>query len=311
MESAFPAKGFLKPGISLPFAIAAGVSVTATARDGGEVACDSDDARDYVRGVAAELAAAGLPVRGAALEIAGAVPIGAGLSSSAALEVAVALALLALSGAEDADRLELARICSRAENDWVGAQTGLLDQTASLFGRAGHALRIDFRTLDIDLVPLDLGDWTLVTVDSGTSHGPGYKERRRECTEAARALGLASLRDAAHDDLARLPDPLDRRVRHVVEENARVDATVEALRIGDLAAVGALLDASHASLRDLYGASTPAVERTAEALRAAGAAGARMVGGGFGGHVLALLPPGVAPPDGALEVAPGDGARVI
>jgi galactokinase len=300
-------------GLSLPFAIAAGVTVTATARDGEDVVADAEAARDYVRGVVAELRAAGLPVRGAGLEIAGDVPQGAGLSSSAALEVAVALALLALSGAEDADRLELARICSRAENEWVGAQTGLLDQTASLFGREGHALRIDFRTLDIEPVPLDLGDWRLVTLDSGEAHSlaeSGYNERRRECAQAAERLGLGSLRDATAEHLARLPEPLDRRVRHVIEENARVDATVDALRAADLAAVGALLDASHASLRDLYEASTPAVERTVGALKAGGAAGARMVGGGFGGHVLALLAPGTDAPDGAIAVAPGAGARL-
>jgi galactokinase len=253
-------------------------------------------------------------VRGAALEIAGDVPIGAGLSSSAALEVAVALALLALSGAEDADRLQIARICSRAENEWVGARTGLLDQIASLCGRAGHALRVDFRSLDVAPVPLELGDWRLVTVDSGEAHdnaASGYNARRAECAEAARRLGLDSLRDAGARDAARLPAPLERRVRHVAEENARVEDTAAALAAGDLRAVGALLDASHASLRDLYEASTPAVERTACALRGAGAAGARMVGGGFGGHVLALLPPGVAPPPEAFAVAPSAGARVL
>src|SRR4051794_18214181 len=135
-------------GLSLPFAIAQGGTVRATARDGDDVVADAEGARDYVRGGVAELRAAGLPVRGAALEIAGDVPQGAGLSSSAALEAAVALALLALCGAEDTDRIELARICSRAENEWVGAQTGLLDQLASLLGREGHALRIDFRSLD-------------------------------------------------------------------------------------------------------------------------------------------------------------------
>jgi galactokinase len=163
-------------------------------------------------------------------------------------------------------------------------------------------------------VPLALGDWRLVTVDSGDAHAhaaSGYNERRDECAEAARLLGLESLRDATARDAARLPAPLDRRVRHVVAENARVDATAAALAAGDLAAVGPLLDASHASLRDLYDASTPAVERTACALRGAGAAGARMVGGGFGGHVLALLPPGIAPPPGAIEVAPSAGARLL
>jgi len=125
-----------------------------------------------------------------------------------------------------------------------------------------------------------------VTLDSGEAHdnaASGYNARRAECAEAARLLGLATLRDATAGDAARLPAPLDRRVRHVVEENARVDATAAALAAGDLRAAGALLDASHASLRDLYDASTPAVERTACALRGAGAAGARMVGAASAG----------------------------
>jgi galactokinase len=318
-------------GLSLPFAIAAGITVTATARPGGEVIARALDLgeedrfeldappraggwRAYVRGTVAELRAAGLPVRAAELEITGDVPEGAGLSSSAALEVALCLALLALSGAEGTDRLQLARLCSRVENEWVGARTGLLDQTAALLGREGHALRIDFRTLDVTPVPLALGDWRLVTIDSGDKHAhaeSGYNERRRECADAAQRLGLDSLRDATAQDAARLPAPLDRRVRHVIEENARVDATAGALATGDLAAVAALLDASHTSLRDLYEASTPAVERTADALRAAGAAGARMVGGGFGGHVLALLPPGASAPDGAIEVRAAAGARLL
>jgi len=318
-------------GLSLPFAIADGVTVSATARGDGEIVARAHDLgeedrfaldappradgwRAFVRGAVAELRAAGLPVRAASLEIRGTVPTGAGLSSSAALEVAMCLALLALSGAEDADRLELARLCSRVENEWVGARTGLLDQTASLLGERDRALRIDFRTLDVRPVALKTGDWRLVTVDSGEAHshaGSGYNERRRECAEAARELGVASLRDATPEAATALPDPLDRRIRHVVEENARVDATIEALAAGDLAAVGALLDASHVSLRDLYDASTPAVERTVRALRDAGAAGARMVGGGFGGHVLALLPPRVAPPEGAIVVAPSAGARLL
>jgi galactokinase len=150
-----------------------------------------------------------------------------------------------------------------------------------------------------------------VTIDSGEAHahaGSGYNARRRECEDAARRLGLESLRDAREIDLARLPDPLDRRVRHVLGENARVDATVAALRKGDFAQVGRLLDASHTSMRDLYDASTEAVERTVAALKDAGAAGARMVGGGFGGHVLALFAPGDRPPHGTRPVAPGPGA---
>jgi galactokinase len=322
-------------GLSLPFAIAAGVTVTATAIDGDRihvVAHDlgEDDAfsaadppraegwRAFVHGVVAELHAAGLPAGPARLEISGTLAQGSGLSSSAALEVALCLALLGLGGAaEGADRRALARLCSRVENDWVGARTGLLDQTASLLGEAGQALRIDFRDLAVEHVPLHLGEWRLVTVNSGEQHshaGSGYNERRRECAEACERLGIASLRDAETLDdaaLARLPEPLARRVRHVLAENARVDATVEALRDGDLERVGALLDASHASLRDLYEASTHAVERTVTALRDAGAAGARMVGGGFGGHVLGLLPPGVALPDGATAVAPGPGGHLL
>jgi galactokinase len=242
------------------------------------------------------------------------VPQGAGLSSSAALAVALCLALLALAGEpEPVDRVALARLCSRIENDWVGARTGLLDQLACLLGAAGRALLIDFRTLEARHVPLALGDWRLVTLDSGERRvlgGSGYNARRAECERARALLGLASLRDAEPALAAALPAPLDRRVRHVLSENARVRDAVAALEAGDLAALGPLLDASHASLRDDYEASTPAVERTVAALRGAGAAGARMVGGGFGGQVLALLPPGAQRPEGAIEVRPAGGARL-
>ena len=321
-------------GLSLPFAIEQGVRVTARAAGGDELlatavdhdqherfalsnapAARSGDWRDFVRGAIGELTVAGVPLRPGAVAIEGDVPEGSGLSSSAALEVALCLALYRLAGVpEPADRVALARLCSRIENDWVGAHSGLLDQLASLLGVEGHALRIDFRTVDTRLVPLRLGGWRLVTVDSGEAHSlaaSGYNERRAESERARRLLGLESLRDALPEDLERLPDPLDRRVRHVVEENARVDAAVGALEAGDLGALGPLLDASHASLRDLYDASTPAVERTVEGLRAAGAAGARMMGGGFGGQVLALLPPGAGALPGAREVAPAAGARLI
>ena len=137
----------------------------------------------------------------------------------------------------------------------------------------------------------------------------GYNERRAECRAACEALGIESLREAG--DLSALDGTLLRRARHVVSENARVDATAHALDAHDLPAVAELLDASHASLRDDYEASVPEVEATVERLKAAGAAGARMVGGGFGGSVLALLGPGVAPPDGALVVTPGAPARLL
>jgi galactokinase len=167
--------------------------------------------------------------------------------------------------------------------------------------------------METTAVPLDLGGWRLVTADSGESHSlatGGYNERRAECARAARELGLTSLRDATEDAAATLPAPLDRRVRHVVRENARVEAAVAALDAGDLDALGALLDASHASLRDDYEVSVPAVEAAVTALRDAGARGARLIGGGFGGSVLGLLPPGAQPPREAFPVRPGPGAAL-
>ncbi len=270
--------------------------------------------RAFVRGVVAELSGAGLPLVGARLEIAGSVPRGAGLSSSAAIEVALCLALLALAGTEPPDGRSLARICSRVESDWVGAKTGLLDQLASLFGRRDAALRIDFRSLEIEPVGLELGEWQLVTLDSGERHAhaeSGYNERRAECARASEELGVRSLRDADPSTLSGLPTPLAERARHVIEENRRVEETVAALRDRDLAEVGRLLDASHASLRDLYEVSTPAVETAVQTLHRSGAAGARLIGGGFGGHVLGLMPPGTAIPPGARAVRPGPGARLL
>ncbi len=316
-------------GLCLPFAIDRGITVTASdgpqgraevvahdlgERDAFDLAAPAPATgwRAFARGIAAEL---GPPLRGAVLEVSGTLPQGAGLSSSAALEVALALALLGHSGREEPDRRELARLCSRVENEWVGAQTGLLDQLASLFGAQDGAIRIDMRDLAITPVPLELGDWRLVTVDSGVQHelaaGSGYDERRAECERACELLGIPALRDVREEDVARLPEPLDRRARHVLEEDARVDAAVGALERRDLAELGALLDASHASLRDLYDASVPEVERTVERMKAGGAAGARMMGGGFGGSVLALLPPGATVPDDAVPVAPGPPARLL
>jgi galactokinase len=310
-------------GLALPFAIDRGVTVTAEPLAGTRFEAHAldlgesdefetperiDGWRAFVRGAVAELRAAGHDVRPARLTIESDLEQGAGLSSSAALETALCLALL---GEEPPDRVELAKLCSRVENDWVGAETGLLDQLASLCSQPGHAVRIDFASLEIEPVPLDLSGWTLVTLDSGAVHthaGSGYNERRRECREACAALGIDTLREATDIDV--LPEPLRSRARHVVTENRRVEATIAALRAGDLEEVGRLLDASHASLRDDYAASVPEVERTVERLKEVGAAGARMVGGGFGGAVLALLPPGVPVPDGALTVVPGPPAAL-
>jgi galactokinase len=319
-------------GLALPFAIARGVTVTATAIDGDRVEAQAldlgeDDAfpladpgrsegwRAFVRGIVSELLQAGYALRPARLEISGDVPRGSGLSSSAALSTALALALLGLADESPPDDLrELAKLCSRVENDWVGQKTGLMDQLAALLGSEGRALRIDFRSLDVRSVPLELGDWRLVTVESGASHtlaASGYNERRAECEAACAALGIGSLRDATEADLPRLEATLRARARHVISENARVDAMAAALERGDLAAAGALLDASHASLRDDYASSVPEVEATVAALKAAGAAGARMVGGGFGGSVLALLGPGTALPAGAIAVTPGPPAALV
>jgi galactokinase len=318
-------------GLALPFAIDRGVTVEGEPLAGGEIRAEARDLgehdafpaadppradgwRAFVRGTVAELRAAGVAVPGARLAFSGDVPRGSGLSSSAALEAALCLALLAIAGAEEPDRTELAKLCSRVENDWVGAETGLLDQLASLRSRAGEAIRIDFATLALEPVPLGLGDWQLVTLESGAEHvhaAGGYNERRAECRAACRALGIEHLSEADADAAAALPSPLDRRARHVLTENARVDAMVAALRAGDLPAAGALLDASHASLRDDYEASVPDVERAVETLRRAGAAGARMVGGGFGGSVLALLPPGVGAPAAARAVVPGPPAALL
>lgn len=319
-------------GLCLPFALDRGVRVVverreghrlvAVARDAGEE--DAFDVRDpppadgwraFVRGVVAELRRDGVDVPGARLELAGDVPQGSGLSSSAALSTALAVGLRALAGAgEPADRRDLARLCSRVEHDWVGARTGLLDQMAALFGRDGHALRLDCRSLDVRPVPLDLAGWTLAVADSGEAHAhaaSGYNERREECAEAARRLGLAALRDATLEQADGLPWPLRERARHVVQDDARVDEAAAALERGDVAALGPVLDAAHASLRDQFAVSTPTVDALADRLRAAGAAGARIMGGGFGGSVLALFPPGAMPPEGCLPVAPAAAARVL
>ena len=319
-------------GLCLPFAIRLGVTVTAEPLGGGEVVAAALDLgeedrfplerpersggwRGFVRGVVSELRAAGNPIPAARLEIRGDLPRGAGLSSSAALSTALCLALLgAAEAADDVDRLELARLCSRVENEWVGASTGLLDQLAALFSHEGSALRVDVAELELSEVPLDLDGWSLAVLDSGASHdnaASGYNERRDECRRAAELLGVRSLREATLEDVARLPEPLDRRLRHVVEENARVDRAVAALARGDLLELGRLFDASHASLRDLYEVSTPEVEAALWRMKGAGAAGARLIGGGFGGSVLGLFPPDADPPEGALTVEPGPPARLL
>jgi galactokinase len=325
-------------GLALPFAIREGVTVVARPSGDDRVTVVAHDLsahdafdlraprrvsgwRAFARGVVAELTEWGAALAGARLEIRGTVPSGSGLSSSAALEVALCLALLAVSDSLVPDRLELARICSRAENEWVGARTGLLDQIASLCGEPERALEIDFRSLRVTPVELELAGYSLVTLDSGERHAnaggqaegdqPGYNQRRDECRRACELLSIASLREATLEMTEQLPEPLADRARHVITENDRVRDTVAALRDGDLPRVGELLNASHASLRDCFAISTPAVEAAVQRLLDAGAIGARIVGGGFGGHVLGLFGPGGRPPDGAVTVQPGPGAHLL
>jgi galactokinase len=300
-------------GLCLPFAVELGVTVTAELRAGGRIVAPGlPDDDPYLRGAVAELRAAGVEPPGCTIEVDSDLPQEAGLSSSAALSIALVLALSAAAGAERPEPVDLARLCQRIENEYTGVETGLLDQLASILGEECRAVRLDMRTLEWRPVTLDLGDHVLAVLDSGSSRSlaeSGYNERRDECRRAAELLGVESLREAA--DGSGLPDPLDRRVRHVVTENERVDAAVRALEEADLEALGELLDASHRSLRDDYEVSVPEVERAVEDCAEAGALGARIMGGGFGGSVLALFPPEADPPRGALPVAPCRGARVL
>lgn len=250
---------------------------------------------DYVQGVTAILAAEGHSLAGFDAFIDSDVPVGSGLSSSAALEVATLRALRELSALEYDDR-SLARIAHRAETEFVGAPVGVMDQMICSLGEDGSALLIDTRTLATERLPLpaELG---LVVIYSGVDHqltGGDYGARRAECEQAAAALGVPQLRDLDPDDpaIAELPDVLRRRVRHVLSENSRVLAAVDAIRRGDVKTLGALFDASHASLRDDYEVSIPAIDRLVELARRHGAVhGARLTGGGFGGSVVIVTDP--------------------
>jgi galactokinase len=254
---------------------------------------------DYVRGVAAVLERRGHRLHGADLEIESDVPAGAGLSSSAALEVASGYALLDLAGIP-VDLTELARACQDAEHEFVGTRCGIMDQFIACHGRAGHALLLDTRTLAATFVPLP-ADVAIVVGNTMTKHTlatDGYNERRADCEAGVRALAvrlarIRALRDVSFADLEANADVLSERVyrrcRHVVTENARTLSAAEALRDGDLARFGVLMGASHASLRDDYEVSTPELDAMVEAAREHGAIGARMTGGGFGGCTVNLV----------------------
>ena len=309
-------------GFVLPFALAEWVVLAAGPRDDGTwrvrsltrnqtVSFTADDLAPgrvegwaaYVAGVVWALVEAGHPVQGADLVLTSDVPAGAGLSSSAALECAVLTALVDLSGLDVAP-LDRARIARRCENEYVGAPTGLLDQAASTLCEADNALFLDCRSAEHRQVPLDLGaaGLELLVLDTKTphSHVTGeYGDRRRSCEDAAQILEVAALRDITLDGLDaaldRLPDDLmRRRVRHVVTEDARVVEAVAIADEGRLADLAPLLDASHTSMRDDFEITVPTVDLAVETARAAGAHGARMTGGGFGGCIIALVPQGTS-----------------
>jgi galactokinase len=341
-------------GFVLPFALGSGVAVAAGRAPGGVITVWSRQERGdvvdapvdalapgmvggwpaYPLGVAWSLREAGHRPAGSRLAIDADLAIGAGLSSSAALECATGLALSDLHRLR-VPRPQLAALASRAENEFAGAPTGIMDQSAALLCRAGHALLLDCRSGSTEDVPLDLATAGLVLLvcNTGTRHALSdgqYAQRRRSCEEAARLLGVGSLRDVTDrgHDLGGLADPeLRRRARHVVTENQRVLATVALLRRGALADVGPLLTQSHVSLRDDFEVSWPQADVAVKAAVSAGAAGARMMGGGFGGSVLVLARAGEASqvaaaiaadyarrqwPAPAVSVAePSDGARQV
>ena len=312
-------------GFVLPFAIGRSVRVTATRRadrrlevrscqePGRCMALELDDLTPgavpgwaaYPAGVAWALEQAGHQLPGASLAIDSDLPSGAGLASSAALECAVAGCLADLAGAE-LPRREVARLARRAENDFVGVPCGIMDQYAAMLCQAGKALLLDCRSEETADVPLDLqlAGLRLVVIDTGVRHdlaGGEYAARREECERAAALLGVTSLREVSDvAALKRLAGPdhkaIARRARHVVTESARVIDAVELLRADRLAEAGPLLTASHQSLRDDFEVSWPEADLAVAAAIRAGALGARMTGGGFGGCVLALLPEALCMP---------------
>ncbi|GAA2754941.1 galactokinase [Actinopolymorpha rutila] len=302
-------------GYVLPLALPQGVAAAAATRSDGlvrmasrqadgrvEVRLDAlkpgavDGWAAYVAGMVWSLREAGHDVGGLDILVDGDVPLGAGLSSSAALECATAIAVSDLYGLK-IDRTTLAGLAQRAENDFVGMPCGIMDQSASLLCTREHLLFLDTRTLGTEQVPFDLGahGLALLVVDTRAPHrlvDGEYAARRRTCEEAAAKLGVRALRDveglqAAMDQLS--DTVVARRVRHVVTENARVLATVERLRTGSPRDIGPLLTASHESLRDDYEVTVPELDKAVEAALDAGALGARMTGGGFGGCVIALV----------------------
>jgi len=303
-------------GFVLPFALAQGTTATAVRRSDGVLSLTSRqqpgpavefaldglapgagrrDWTAYPAGVAWALREAGCDVPGATIAIDSDVPAGAGLSSSAALECAVALALTGLAGL-DLPRGELAAIARRAENEFVGVPSGIMDQSASLLCQEGHALLLDCQSLETTQVPCGAD---LLVINTNARHElttGDYGARRTECEEAARLLSVPTLRLITDCGVtAEIPDrTLRKRARHVCTDNQRVLRAVDLLRSGSYEGVGELLTEAHASLRDDFEISWPEADVAVDAALSAGALGARMIGGGFGGSVLAMIPAGDA-----------------
>jgi len=296
-------------GFVLPFALPQRTVVAASRVDGPEWTVWSEQADEritfdlsehvqgwgaYVAGVVWALREAGYEVPGARMAITSDVPLGAGLSSSAALESAVLTALVDLGGLDlPVDRRP--RVAQKAENEYAGIPTGVMDQSASIRCRAGHALFLDCRSLEVEHIPFDVAaaGLAVLVIDTKAPHRhvtSEYAARRATCEEAARALDVRALRDATLSMVSGLADPVQRlRARHVVTENQRVLDTVELLRQGRVREIGPLMTASHASMRDDFEITVPEVDTAVEAALSGGAYGARMTGGGFGGCVLALV----------------------
>ena len=296
--------------------------LTSSAFD-GTIELDLDDLTpagnwtDYVAGAASALTRAGIPLTGADLEFESNVPVGAGVSSSAAIEVASIHALLALSG-QSADGPQIARWAQQAENDFVGMPCGIMDQFASATGVAGSALMLDCRTLQAIPAALPANARFLVVNSMephAHAHATGeYAARRADCESVASILRLNSLRDLEESDLSEALPQLDniqgRRCRHVVTENGRVRRAAVAMQSNDLATLGELINASHASLRDDMQVSIRMVDQLAEiAQQTPGVYGARMMGGGFGGCVIALVEATEA--EKAMELVKAEYAQII
>ncbi|GAB4161518.1 MAG: galactokinase [Candidatus Promineifilaceae bacterium] len=310
-------------GFVLPLALEQGVWIGLRAREDEEVHVRSLDFQEsaaldlrrlargrggwveYVKGVAWALQSAGYALRGWEGVMGGNVPMGAGLSSSAALEIATARAFAAAGGFAW-EAAAMARAGQRAENEWVGVQCGIMDQMAAAAGEVGYALLIDCRSLESTLAPLP-ANTAVVVLDTGTRRGlvdSAYNERRAQCQAAAAFFGARALRDVTIAQFLERAERLDpllrRRARHVISENERVLQAVEAMRAGDAARLGQLMNASHASLQDDFEVSSTELNQMVDAARQHTACyGARMTGAGFGGCAVALI----AAKDGADFVA--------